>query len=155
MRDEHYNSQEKFSVALFSIRLDGLTVGPDWSKITECPHKSSCTRPFMRNTSPMSKQATNLATMQDLYVVSGFFCLLEHTTACRPTVLVDCLLGCTGIASHGRYDCTQFIIRYHLYCSTAARPAHRSHHTILKTLCLHELFGITEILVLTKTTIQF
>jgi hypothetical protein len=41
----------------------------------------------------------------------------SRSTPCPPS--------CKGIASHVRYECTHFIIRYHLHCSTAARPAHR------------------------------
>ena len=92
-----------------------------WSKFTVCHHKSSCTRPFMWSTGPMFKrnnQAT-FATMQGLYVLLGSSCSFEHTTACR----TPCLPGCTGTASHGRYDCTQFIIRYHLLYSNLI-PSH-------------------------------
>ena len=124
-----------------------------------CAPKSSYTCPFMRNTSPMSKQATKLATMQESYVVSRIHYLLEHSTA-RQT---PCLPSCKGTASHVRYECTQFIIRYHLYCSTAARPAHRlttpfsnlSNPSNFSKWCSYGFLEYTEILVLTKTTIQF
>ena len=78
-----------------------------------CAPKSSYTRPFMRNTSPMSKQATNFATMQESYVVSRIHYLLEHSTA-RQT---PCLPSCKGTASHVRYECTQFTSRHHLLYS--------------------------------------
>ncbi len=75
--------------------------------------KSSYTCPFMRNTSPMSKQATNFATIQESYVVSRIHYLLEHSTA-RQT---PCLPSFKGTASHVRYEYTQFTSRHHLLYS--------------------------------------
>jgi hypothetical protein len=97
--------------------------------------------------------------VQESYVVSRIHYLLEHSTA-RQT---PCLPSCKGTASHVRYECTQFIIRYHLYCSTAARPAHRlttpfsnlSNPSNFSKWCSYGFLEYTEILVLTKTTIQF
>jgi hypothetical protein len=100
-----------------------------------------------------------VGSMQESYVVSRIHYLLEHSTA-RQT---PCLPSCKGTASHVRYECTQFIIRYHLYCSTAARPAHRlttpfsnlSNPSNFSKWCSYGFLEYTEILVLTKTTIQF
>ncbi len=78
-----------------------------------CAPKNSCTRPFMQNTSPMSKQATNLVTMQESCVVFRIHYLLENSTA-RQT---PCLPSCKGTESHVRYEYTQFTSRHHLLYS--------------------------------------
>ena len=82
--DKHWNRLSEYSYIHFSrYTSTDWTRSPDWPKITECPHKSSCTRPFMRNTGPMfmrNNQAT-FATMQGLYVLLGSSCSLETSTA--------------------------------------------------------------------------
>jgi hypothetical protein len=55
-----------------------------------CTPKSSYTSPFMRNTSPMSKQATNFTTMQESYIVSRIHYLLEHSTTRQTPCLPSC-----------------------------------------------------------------
>lgn len=120
--DKHWNRLSEYSHIHFSsIILDGPDVGPDRPKITECPHKSSCTRPFMRNTGPMFKrnnQATSLPCKVSTFS-SDLLVRLRHLPPVRPPVYKAAL----GTASHGRYDCTQFIIRYHLLYSNLI-PSH-------------------------------
>ena len=77
-------------------------------KITVCPHKSSCTRPFMWSTGPMFKRNNQATFAYHARSLRSSRILPEHTM---------------GTASHGRYDCTQFIIRYHLLYSNLI-PSH-------------------------------
>jgi hypothetical protein len=108
--DEHWKRQEMLSL-FTSVRYASTVSRIDQTLL--CASKSSYTRPFMRNTSPMSKQATTFATMQGSYIVSRIHYLLEHSTA-RQT---PCLPSCKGTASHVRYECTQFTSRHHLLYS--------------------------------------
>ncbi len=97
-----------------------------------CAPKSSYTCPFMRNTSPMSKQPTNFTTMQESHIVSRIHYFLEHSTAHQ----TPCLPSCKGTASHVRYECAQFTSRHHLLYSNlipqhpvplASMSSNRSH----------------------------
>ena len=120
--DKHWNRLSEYSYIHFSrYASTDWTRRPDWPKITECPHKSSCTRPFMRNTGPMFKrnnQATSLPCKVSTFS-SDLLVRLNILQLVRPPVYQAAM----GTASHGRYDCTQFIIRYHLLYSNLI-PSH-------------------------------
>ena len=87
--------------------------------------------------------------VQDSYVVTRILWLLGHTTS-RQT---PCLLNRKGITSHGRYECVQFIIRYHLYCSNSgsSRTPFSPHHSqipnplILSNRCFEPKRGFSNI----------
>jgi hypothetical protein len=148
-----------FPLHFCPIRLNGR---PDWSDITVCTkeliHASvhATYKPNVQVSNQARYHARVLRCFPDLLLAWTFYCSSDSLST---ELQGHCIAREIWIHTV-HHPLSPFIVQ------TAARPAHCRHHTILKSsltlrafrsgvLNHNGFFEYTEILVLTKTTIQF